>query len=85
MNKNVIVPPYDKKVYQTIKSIYSCGFSLWEIYYHYTLYALEKNKGNRTKTAIETDVCVRTLRNTLRKMKDSGYPIIADKRQKNKR
>lgn len=79
MNKKVIVPQYDKKVYHTIKSIYSCGFSLWELYYHYTLYVLEKNGGSRTRTALETDVCIRTLRNMLRKMKASGYPIKTDK------
>lgn len=79
MNKVVIVPQYDKRVYQTIRSIYSCGFSLWELYYHYTLYVLEKNNGSRTRTAIETDVCIRTLRNMLRKMKASGYPIATDK------
>lgn len=32
-----------------------------------------------TSDTDETDVCIRTLRNTIRKMKASGYPITTDK------
>lgn len=69
------IPRFRQEICDNLKSLLPLGYTYWQILYHHTYIILEKNRGNRTHTAMELDISIRTLRLRLIEMRYCGFPI----------
>jgi DNA-binding NtrC family response regulator len=59
----------------TVTIPYKYGKTLWQVQREYILQVLTANRGNRTATACELNINLRTLRNHLLAMKEEGIDV----------
>lgn len=75
--------PYDYKTAQNYNNLNGNIKNLGEIEKKMILQVLEENRGNRTKTAEELGISVRTLRNKIRDFREMGIEIPSKSNNRN--